>query len=106
MQRRLADGFSATQTEIAEWAKRKFSLPKAPNQSTTSRAICFQKSKANIKRKHLFEKDRTGTNQRLEKELFSWMCQMFHKRICVSGVMIQEKAKKLQTNSNQQLPTQ
>jgi len=99
---------NVTQKELAEWAKKKFNLAKAPAQSTISAIL-----KRKVELSTMLASDLTLKKRRvmafsdLDSALANWVLQCEHKGIRLSGDLIKAKAKKfadmLKIPENEQL---
>lgn len=93
-----------TNAILAEWAKETFSLPARPGKATMSRILnnkdlhteCFNSSQSKFR-------NRGVKYDTLDKELYNWICDMQHRRLCISGALIQSKAASLACEANKTL---
>lgn len=104
---RKEEGKSATLAELAQWAKTKFRLQRAPGKSTMSRILAEGPSiNANANKRCIdkTKRNRKGRNHLLEQALFDWVIHQQCKQIAVSGDIIKAKAKSVQEAVREKLP--
>lgn len=96
---RVRDGQTSTQQALAEWVKAQLCLTNIPGKAIMSRifkdpALQDEKNVCHIA--FCFSRPR---HIELDKALYAWVCDMFHKNCC-SGWLNQEKARRLAAMAN------
>ena len=103
---RQKDGRKATHAALAEWAKGKFGLSKVPGKAVMSR-IFNNPSLTNTPEttpNHNTFRVSGPRHIELDKAICAWVCDMRHKRRCISSLSIQEKGRRLSSLANEKFP--
>lgn len=86
------------QHELAEWARAKFNLTKAPDRTTISRTLKRKQEFETLASQDLsIKRTRVVTHEILENALSMWVLQMQHQRLAVSADVIKEKGRRYAT---------
>lgn len=104
-QRREREGGSITQSSLAHWAAKEFSLKDVPSKAAMSRIVSNSAALLSTTDKEISKKrrNRPGVAQALERVMFNWVCEQQSRRVFLNGDMIRHKAQTLLKLSNERV---